>query len=80
MGATVAFATLEAYLSNGSRTDTIATLEASLHGAGQDDVKRFLLDSGLDEDLVESALVVRERIAMIYTHDPCGRHHPKSWR
>lgn len=67
MDATVAFATLEAYLSNGSLTDTIARLEVSLNGSSQDDVERILLESGLDEDLVDSALVVRERIGMIDT-------------
>ncbi len=65
--ATVAFATLEAYLSNGSLTDTIARLEASLNGAGNDDVQRILTESGLDEDLVDGALLVRERIGMIDT-------------
>lgn len=67
MDSTVAFATLDAYLSKGSLTESIATLEASLNGSGPEDVQRILRESGLDADLVDSALVVRERIGMIDT-------------
>lgn len=67
MDSAVAFAILDEYLSQRSLTDTIGTLEASLDGAGPDDVHDILRASGLDEDLIDSALVVRERIGMIDT-------------
>lgn len=67
MDSAVAFATIDAYLSGGSLTGTITSLETALAGSGPDEVQRILSDSGLDMDLIDSALVVRERVGMIDT-------------
>lgn len=63
----VAFATLDGFLSSGSLTATIAELETSLDGSDAEQIQGILQRSGLDEDLVDSALIVRERVGMIDT-------------
>ena len=62
-----AFALLDDFLARESLTAAIATLEARLNGADQAAASTILDSSGLDEDLIDSALIVRERIGMIDT-------------
>ena len=63
----LAFETLDGFLSGGSLTATIAELESSLDGSDAEQIQGILQRSGLDEDLVDSALIVRERVGMIDT-------------
>ena len=63
----LAFATLDGFLSGGSLTATIAALESSLDGSDAEQIQGILQRSGLDEDLVDSAPIVRERVGMIDT-------------
>lgn len=62
-----AFALLDDFLARESLTAAIASLEARLDGADQSEARTVLQGSGLDEDLIDSALIVRERIGMIDT-------------
>ena len=48
-------------------TATIAELESSLDGSDAEQIQEILQRSGLDEVLVDSALIVRERVGMIDT-------------
>lgn len=65
--AVAAFAVLDGYFAQGSLTQAISSLEAQLDGADSTQVSAVLLTSGLDEDLIDSALVIRQRIGMIDT-------------
>ena len=62
-----AFERLDGYLSSGSLTSVIAALEHDMVGADSEGAARVLAATGLDDDLVDSALIVRERIGMIDT-------------
>lgn len=62
-----AFRRLDGFMSTNALTSTLARLEASLVGAGQGDCSRVAVESGFDEDLVDAALVVRERVGMLDT-------------
>lgn len=64
-GALEAFRRLDAYFSTASLTTTLAALESRLVGADQNQAAGIAADSGFDEDLVDSALVVRERVGML---------------
>jgi hypothetical protein len=65
--AVAAFERLDGFLSSGSLTAVIAALERDIDGADREAAARVLKSAGLDEDLVDSALIVRERIGMIDT-------------
>jgi hypothetical protein len=45
----------------------VASLEGQLHGADRETARSVLASSGRDEDLVDCALIIRERIGMIDT-------------
>ena len=62
-----AFELLDRFLSAGSLTGKIATLEAAVDGADRTAAARVLESSGFDGDLVDSALIVRERVGMLDT-------------
>lgn len=62
-----AFVRLDRFLMAGSLTSKIADLEAQLDGADQAAADGARVASGIDEDLVDSALVMRERIGMLDT-------------
>lgn len=60
-----AFDRLDAFMASGSLTKNIAALEARLSDADAETAADVLATSGLDEDLVDSALIVREHVGMI---------------
>jgi len=62
-----AFDRLDGYLGSGSLTKSIATMETSLLDADAASAADVLYSSGLDEDLIDSALIVRERVGMLDT-------------
>ncbi|RPF20989.1 hypothetical protein [Myceligenerans xiligouense] len=62
-----AFRRLDGFMSANALTSTLTGLEASLVGAGRDESSRVAIESGFDEDLVDAALVVRERVGMLDT-------------
>lgn len=62
-----AFRRLDYFLATNSLTSTLAGLEALLKGAGGERAEQIAANSGFDEDLVDSALVVRERVGMLDT-------------
>ncbi|MBU2111030.1 MAG: hypothetical protein KKE65_05170, partial [Actinobacteria bacterium] len=62
-----AFRRLDGFMSTNALTATLADLEASLAGADRDQSSRVAIESGFDEDLVNAALVVRERVGMLDT-------------
>jgi len=62
-----AFRRLDSFLSSGELTSVLSRLEAQLLGADRDSAVAVTQDSGFDADLVESALVVRERVGMLDT-------------
>lgn len=62
-----AFEMLDRFLSTGSLTAKIAGLEAMIDGADASVAEQLLESSGLDGDLVDSALIVRERVGMLDT-------------
>ncbi|MFQ6170964.1 hypothetical protein ACK8HX_05100 [Oryzobacter sp. R7] len=63
----LAFDRLDSFMASGSLTKSIAVLEAHLSDADAQAAAEVLASSGLDEDLVDSALIVRERIGMLDT-------------
>lgn len=65
--ASLAFRRLDDFLIAAPLTATLAGLESRLVNAGRDAAEALALGTGFDEDLVDSALVVRERIGMIDT-------------
>lgn len=65
--AVAAFALLDDFFAHNSLTSTIGSLEAQLNGAGVSEAHAAVLTSELDEDLIDSALIIRERIGMIDT-------------
>jgi hypothetical protein len=65
--ASLAFRRLDAFLSAASLTATLAGLESQLVNANRDAAQALALATGFDEDLVDSALVVRERVGLIDT-------------
>lgn len=62
-----AFRRLDRFLTSNALTSTLADLEARLDGVGRADAEGVVVSSGFDEDLVDSALVVRERVGMLDT-------------
>ena len=60
-----AFRRLDAFLSTTALTTTLADLELRLVGADHKKAVGVAAASGFDEDLVDSALVVRERVGML---------------
>lgn len=62
-----AFRRLDAFLATNALTSTLAALEGQLEGVGRSSVEDVVSASGFDEDLVDSALVVRERVGMLDT-------------
>lgn len=60
-----AFRRLDAFLATNPLSATLAVLESRLLGADRHEAVRAFASSGFDEDLIESALVVRERIGML---------------
>lgn len=60
-----AFTRLDDYLAAQPLTERITALESALHGADHDIAARALADSGLSNQVVEDALIVRERIGVI---------------
>lgn len=65
--AAAAFARVDEFLASGSLTASIALLEARLMDADSKGAAAVLHTSGLDEDLVDSALIVRRSVGMIDT-------------
>lgn len=63
--ALAAFTRLDSFLANNPLTKTLADLEARLVGADRATAEAVVTASGFDEDLVDSALVVRERVGML---------------
>lgn len=62
-----AFRRLDAFMASNGLTSTLSRLEGALAGAEQAECARICLESGFDEDLVEAALVIRERVGMLDT-------------
>lgn len=62
-----AFEMLDRFLSTESLTAKIARLEATIDGADAAAAEQVLESSGFDGDLVDSALIVRERVGMLDT-------------
>jgi hypothetical protein len=62
-----AFRRLDSFMSTNALTSTLTRLESSLVGADQSECSRVTVESGFDEDLVDAALVVRERVGMLDT-------------
>ena len=60
-----AFRRLDAFLSTTALTTTLADLELRLVGADRKEAVVLAAASGFDEDLVDGALVVRERVGML---------------
>ncbi len=60
-----AFRRLDAFLATTPLTPTLADLESRLVGADQEQAMAVASASGFDEDLVDSALVVRSRVGML---------------
>lgn len=60
-----AFRRVDAFLAATSLTSTLAALEGRLIGADRAAATAVAADSGFDEDLVDSALVVRARVGML---------------
>jgi hypothetical protein len=60
-----AFSRLDAFLASNPLTATLTHIEQRLLGADRSEAARVAESSGLDVDLVDSALVVRERIGML---------------
>jgi hypothetical protein len=65
--AVLAFQRLDAFLSTAPLTVTLAHLEGRLKGATATTAGRLAADIGFDEDLVDSALVIRERVGILDT-------------
>ena len=65
--AVAAFGRLDKFLTTGSLTSAVASLEGQLLAADRETARSVLASSGLDEDLVDCALIIRERIGMIDT-------------
>ncbi len=65
--ATLAFRRLDAFLAAAPLTAVLADLEERLLNADRSTAGKVALASGFDEDLVDSALVVRERVGMLDT-------------
>ena len=63
----LAFDRLDAFMASGSLTKSIAALEVQLWDADAETAAAVLAASGLDEDLVDSALIVRKRVGMLDT-------------
>ena len=62
-----AFRILDAFMAANGLTRTLTALEASLNGANGKQAMQIAADSGFNEDLVDSAMVVRERVGMLDT-------------
>lgn len=62
-----AFRQLDSFMSANALTATLYRLESRLAGADRDEARAIAIDSGFDEDLVDSALIVRERVGMLDT-------------
>jgi hypothetical protein len=62
-----AFRRLDAFLRSSPLTSVLADLEAALVGADQDRASAVSIASGFDEGLVDSALVVRQRVGQLDT-------------
>ena len=62
-----AFRRLDSFLASNALTSTLAALEGQLEGVGRSSVEDVVSASGFAEDLVDSALVVRERVGMLDT-------------
>ena len=65
--AATAFNRLDTFLTATSFTAAVASLEDQLYGANLMTAQAVMDASGFDEDLVDSALIIRERIGMIDT-------------
>lgn len=65
--ATLAFRRLDDFLAAAPLTAVLAELEERLLNADRATAGELALSSGFDEDLVDSALVVRERVGMLDT-------------
>ncbi|RAY12932.1 hypothetical protein DPM19_23265 [Actinomadura craniellae] len=62
-----AFRRLDLFLASNALTPTLAVLEAKLDGIGKAAAADLVQTTGFDEDLVDAALVVRERVGMLDT-------------
>ncbi|GAA0986339.1 hypothetical protein [Nocardioides aquaticus] len=62
-----AFRRLDSFMASNALTSTLAALEAKLQGVSRADAEEIVASSGFDEDLVDCALVVRERVGMLDT-------------
>lgn len=62
-----AFRRLDGFMAANQLTSTLAGLESRLVGLDATGVRRLVDTSGFDENLVDSALVVRERVGMVDT-------------
>jgi hypothetical protein len=62
-----AYQTLDQFLLKVPLTDALSSLERRLEGADRAGAEAALAASGFDEDLIDSALVVRERVGILDT-------------
>jgi hypothetical protein len=62
-----AYRRLDQFLSTAPLTDALAGLEARLEGADRAGAEAALTASGFNDELIDSALVVRERVGILDT-------------